>query len=59
MSGTKLAATDVDASAGVPVSEDVLEYAEGNLHAGTNWWGAFVIGLSPARSSSPGRRRHF
>jgi amino acid transporter len=26
--------------------EEVLEYEQGNLHAGTNWWGAFVIGLA-------------
>ena len=25
---------------------DVLEYEHGNLQSGTNWWGAFVIGLA-------------
>lgn len=25
---------------------DVLEYEQGNLQTGTNWWGAFVIGLA-------------
>jgi amino acid transporter len=25
---------------------DVLEYEQGNLQSGTNWWGAFVIGLA-------------
>lgn len=25
---------------------DTLEYEQGNLQTGTNWWGAFVIGLA-------------
>lgn len=25
---------------------DTLDYEEGNLQSGTNWWGAFVIGLA-------------
>ena len=25
---------------------DFLEYEGGNLYGGTNWWGAFVIGLA-------------
>lgn len=27
-------------------TEDFLDYEQGNLQAGTNWWGAFVIGLA-------------
>ncbi len=27
-------------------AKDVLEYEQGNLQTGTNWWGAFVIGLA-------------
>ncbi|MDR2874575.1 MAG: APC family permease [Methylobacillus sp.] len=30
----------------VDVSDDILEYEQGNLQTGTNWWGAFVIGLA-------------
>jgi amino acid transporter len=31
---------------GAAGDDDVLDYEQGNLQAGTNWWGAFVIGLA-------------
>jgi amino acid transporter len=50
MSEGNLASNDANgtthARSDVAVTQDVLEYEHGNLQAGTNWWGAFVIGLA-------------
>jgi hypothetical protein len=40
-------ASNGNGAAGPPGADgDVLDYEQGNLQAGTNWWGAFVIGLA-------------
>jgi amino acid transporter len=43
--GTGRSGPDGSARAGM-ADADVLEYEQGGLDQGTNWWGAFVIGLA-------------